>query len=95
MNKNNISFFGVAFFILLFAYQTNAQVTLQIGAGLGYSTPTGDYGGRQTEFYNGTKYGIESGFNYHAKAKCGLLFINVFGEIGYTTFSGEGEVDIW
>ena len=91
MNKNNISFFGVAFFILLFAYQTNAQVTLQIGAGLGYSTPTGDYGGDMTEFYNGTKYGIESGINYHAKARVGLLFLNVFGEIGYTTFSGEGE----
>ena len=72
---------------MFFTYQTNAQVTLQIGAGLGYSTPTGDYGGNTTEFYNGTKYGIESGFNYHAKARVGLLFLNVFGEIGYTTFS--------
>ena len=91
MKINYTSFLTAAFFILLFAYQTNAQVTLQIGAGLGYSTPTGDYGGDMTEFYNGTKYGIESGINYHAKARVGLLFLNVFGEIGYTTFSGEGE----
>ncbi len=91
MKKINIYFIAAAFFVLIFTYQTNAQVTLQLGGGLGYTTPTGDYGGNTTEFYNGTKYGIESGFNYHAKARVGLLFLNVFGEIGYTTFSGEGE----
>lgn len=91
MKKNSISFFAVAFFILLFAYQTNAQVTFQVGAGLGYSVPTGDYGGTTVDFYNGTKYGMESGFNFHGKARVGLLFINAFGEVGYTTFSGSGE----
>ena len=91
MKINQISFFTAVFFLLVFAVQSNAQVTLQLGAGLGYSTPTGDYGGDMTEFYNGTKYGIESGFNYHAKARVGLLFLNIFGEIGYTTFTGEGE----
>jgi Outer membrane protein beta-barrel domain len=91
MKNIHISFLTAALLVLICTYQTNAQVTLQIGAGLGYSTPTGDYGGNTTEFYNGTKYGIESGFNYHAKARVGLLFLNVFGEIGYTTFSGEGE----
>lgn len=91
MKNNNIHYFAAALFVLIFSYQTNAQVTLQIGGGLGYSTPTGDYGGNTTEFYDGTKYGIESGFNYHAKARVGLLFLNVFGEIGYTTFNGAGE----
>lgn len=91
MKNYHISFFAATLFLVFFTYQTNAQVTLQIGAGLGYSTPTGDYGGDMTEFYNGTKYGIESGFNYHAKARVGLLFLNVFGELGYTTFSGEGD----
>lgn len=91
MKNYSVSFLAVTLFILLFAYRTNAQVTLQLGGGLGYATPTGEYGGDMTEFYNGTKYGIESGFNYHAKARVGLLFLNVFGEIGYTTFSGEGE----
>lgn len=91
MKKNSISLFATALFVMIFSYQSYAQVTLQLGGGLGYSTPTGDFGGNTTEFYNGTKYGIESGFNYHAKARVGLLFLNVFGEIGYTTFSGEGE----
>ena len=91
MKNYSISFFAVTLFILLFAYQTNAQVTLQLGAGLGYATPTGDFGGNTTEFYKGTKYGLESGFNYHAKARVGLLFLNIFGELGYTTFSGEGD----
>lgn len=91
MKNNTISFFAAALFILLFTNQTNAQVTLQLGAGLGYATPTGDYGGNTTEFYNGTKYGIKSGINYHAKARVGLLFLNVFGEVGYTTFTGDGE----
>lgn len=91
MKNYSVSFLAVTLFILLFAYRTNAQVTLQLGGGLGYATPTGEYGGDMKEFYNGTKYGIESGFNYHAKARVGLLFLNVFGEIGYTTFSGEGE----
>jgi hypothetical protein len=91
MKNYHISIFAAALFLMFFTYQTNAQVTLQLGAGLGYSTPTGDYGGNTTEFYEGTKYGIESGVNYHAKARVGLLFLNVFGEIGYTTFTGEGE----
>jgi hypothetical protein len=91
MKNKHFSFFTATLFLMFFTYQTNAQVTLQLGAGLGYATPTGDYGGDMTEFYNGTKYGIESGFNYHAKARVGLLFLNVFGEIGYTTFTGEGE----
>lgn len=91
MKNYHISFFAATLFFVFFTYQANAQVTLQLGGGLGYSTPTGDYGGNTTEFYSGTKYGIESGFNYHAKARVGLLFLNVFGEIGYTTFSGEGE----
>jgi len=92
MKINQISFFTAVFFLLVFAVQSNAQVTLQLGAGLGYSTPTGDYGGSTIDYYNGTKYGMESGFNYHAKARAGLLFINAFGEIGYTTFSSEGEI---
>jgi hypothetical protein len=93
MKNSHIYYLAVALFFIIFAYQTNAQVTIQLGGGLGYATPTGDYGGNTTEFYNGTKYGMESGFNYHAKARFGLLFLNVFGEIGYTTFSGEGEAE--
>jgi len=92
MKKINSLIVVSVLFVLLFALQTNAQITFQVGGGLGYSVPTGDYGGTTIEYYNGEKYGMESGFNFHGKARVGLLFINAFGEIGYTTFSGEGEI---
>ena len=80
--------------VLLFSFQTNAQVTLQIGGGVGYSVPVSDYAGSTTDFYAGTKYGMESGFNLHAKARVGLIFINAFGELNYTSFgSGKGDAE--
>lgn len=90
MKKTYLAIFFTAF-LFLFLTQANAQITFQIGGGLGYSVPTGDYGGNTAEFYQGNKYGMESGFNFHGKARLGLLFINAFGEVGYTSFSGEGE----
>ena len=93
MKKLHISFLSAIFIALVFTIQTNAQITFQVGGGIGYSVPSGDYGGTTDDFYNGTKYGMESGFNFHGKARVGLLFINAFGEIGYTTFSGNGAAD--
>lgn len=92
MKKSNLSIAGIFLFVLFFAFQTNAQITVQVGAGVGYSVPTGDFGGEPVDFYNGTKYGMDPGFNFHAKARLGLLFVNAFGEIGYTNFSTEGGV---
>ena len=82
MKKLQVSFLAAALFVIIFSFQTNAQVTLQAGVGLGYSVPTADYGGSTVDFYNGTKYGMSSGMNFHGKARVGLLFLNVFGEIG-------------
>lgn len=91
MKKLLSSLITAVLFVLIFALQSNAQITFQIGGGLGYSTATGDYGGSTIDFYNGDKYGMGSGFNYHAKVRAGLLLLNAFGEIGFTNFSGEGE----
>ncbi len=77
--------------IIIFTLTTHAQITLQVGGGLGYISPVGDYGGSTIDFYNGTKYGMSSGFNYHAKARVGLLGLNLFGIIEYSTVSGDGE----
>ena len=38
-------------FVSLITSQTNAQITFQIGAGAGYSLPSGDYGGTAIDFY--------------------------------------------
>jgi hypothetical protein len=77
--------------LFLISPQLYSQVTLQIGGGLGYIAPAGDYSGSTVDFYNGTKYGMSSGFNYHAKARVGLLGLNLFGMIEYSTVSGDGE----
>ncbi len=76
---------------LILSASAYSQITLQVGGGLGYVSPTGDYGGSTIDFYNGTKYGMSSGFNYHAKARVGLLGLNLFGIIEYSTVSGDGE----
>ena len=76
---------------LILSASAYSQITLQVGGGLGYVSPTGDYGGSTIDFYKGTKYGMSSGFNYHAKARVGLLGLNLFGIIEYSTVSGDGE----
>ena len=91
MKKTFVSTIMAALLVLIFAYQTNAQITVQLGAGAGYTIPTGDYGGTTIDFYNGTKYGMKSGYSFNGKARVGLLFLNAFGEIGYTNFTGSGE----
>ncbi len=60
MEKLHISFLLAIFIALVFTIQTNAQITFQVGGGLGYSVPSGDYGGTASDFYDGTKYGMES-----------------------------------
>ena len=83
----------LVFTALLFLVSTQlySQITLQVGGGLGYIAPAGDYSGSTVDFYNGTKYGMSNGFNYHAKARVGLLGLNLFGIIEYSTISGDGE----
>jgi opacity protein-like surface antigen len=83
----------IILYTIIFSSQGNAQISFQIGGGLGYSLPMGDYGGTTMDFYNGTKYGMESGFNLHAKARFNLLVIGGFTEFGYTSFSGSGEAE--
>jgi len=87
--KNAALFFALVAFLV--SPNLYSQISLQIGGGLGYISPTGDYGGSTVDFYNGTKFGMSSGFNYHAKARVGLLGFNLFGIIEYSTVSGDGE----
>ena len=68
-----------------------SQVSVQLGGGLGFISPTGSYAGSTVDFYNGTKYGMSSGYNLHAKARVGLLGFNLSGMIDYSIVSGEGE----
>jgi hypothetical protein len=93
MKKFNLVSLIVILMFIMFSFPTQAQITFQAGAGVGYSVPVGDYAGSTTDFYAGTKYGMGSGLNLHAKARVGFIFINAFGEIGYTSFSNDGGID--
>ena len=79
--------------ILFISTTTFSQITLQVGAGGGYISPTGDYAGSTVDFYNGTKYGMSSGYNFNAKVRVGLLGLNLFGIIDYSSISGDGQSD--
>lgn len=70
-----------------------AQITLQGGVGLGLAMPSSDYGGSTIEYYQGTKYGLSSGINAHARARIGALGMRLMGEVGYSRFSNSGEAE--
>lgn len=70
-----------------------SQITLQIGAGGGYMLPTGTYAGTTEDFYNGSNYGMSSGYNFNAKVRVGLLGFDLFGIVDYSSFSGNGQSD--
>lgn len=70
-----------------------SQVTLQIGVGGGYILPTSDYAGTTEDFYNGAKYGMSSGYNLNAKVRVGLLGIDLFAIVDYSSISGDGQSD--
>jgi opacity protein-like surface antigen len=76
---------------LVLTFSASPQITLQVGGGLGLTSPSEKYAGSTIDFYNGTHYGLGSGFNMHAKARVGLLGLNVFGMIDYSSLSGDGE----
>ena len=45
---------AILFTVILFLVSSNiySQISLQIGGGLGYISPVGDYGGSTVDFYN-------------------------------------------
>jgi hypothetical protein len=83
----------IAGFLLFISPSILSQITLQVGAGGGYVLPTGDYAGSTVDFYNGEKYGMSSGYNFNGKVRVGLIGINLFGIIDYSSVSGEGQSD--
>lgn len=75
------------------AATVQSQVTLQVGGGLGLVIPAGDFGGSTVDYYSGTKYGLSSGFNIHAKARFGLLGLRLAGGVDYSSLSNDGNAE--
>ncbi len=72
---------------------SSAQITAQVGGGLSYNIPQGDAGGSADDFYNGTKYGLSSGYSFFAKARAGIIGTSFFAEIDYSSLNGDGNAD--
>lgn len=68
-----------------------AQVTFQVGGGLGIVRPAGDYGGSTIDYYHGTKYGLSDGLSLHGKLRLGLIGFTLVGEIDYSSLSNSGN----
>lgn len=82
---------AAAMVALFISSSARAQVSFQLGIGGGYVMPAGDYKGTAAEYYAGTNYGLSNGFGVHAKARLGLVGINLTGEIGYAMLSNDGS----
>ena len=80
-----------AFLVFALVIQSNAQVTFQVGGGVGYALAAGDLG-EDITYMEDSGYGMDGGINLHAKARVGLLSFILAGEIGYTMMSSEGTV---
>ncbi len=91
--------------VLLFCFSivlpSQAQLTLQGGVGVGATIPSGDYGGTTLDTYAGTKYGLSTGYNVHAKLRFGAIGFHFAGEVSYSAISntgnsepGQGSVDV-
>ncbi|MBN1130680.1 MAG: outer membrane beta-barrel protein [Chitinispirillaceae bacterium] len=68
-------------------------VKFQIGAGLAYEMPMGDYGGTTVDYYGGTKYGLAGGLNFHAKGRVGAAGFQLGAELGYASLSNSGNAE--
>ncbi len=78
-----------------------AQTNIKLGGGAGIMFPVSDFSGSTLDYYNGSSYGLSSGFNINGKAKIILPGFNLAAEIDYSSLSntgnsepGQGKVDI-
>lgn len=84
-----ISIVGFIFTIPVYS-QIPTPVSVQLGGGIGYVLPGGDYGGTTMDFYSGSKYGLSSGLNIQGKARFALVGINLVGVLNYSSLSNNG-----
>jgi opacity protein-like surface antigen len=71
----------------------NAQVKFSAGPEIGLTLPQGDYSGTTTDYYNGLKYGLNSGLNFGAVFKAKLPVLNIRAAINYSILSNSGLAD--
>ena len=81
-------------FIFLFAsVNLYSQIGISIGPLLGISTPTIDYTGDASDFYDGTKYGMRTGLCYGVLGKVTIGPIKARLSFSYSTLDNNGVAD--
>lgn len=85
----------------LCALPASAQVSLKAGAGIGITSAVSALNGTTMQYYDGSRYGQNSGMNLHGKVKIGLSGLDLVGEVAYSSLTnsgnsepGQGKVDI-
>src|SRR5205085_4108841 len=87
-----IKIFAVMLFVFsVFQNVSQAQIRLAIGPAFGLTSPTVDYTGETTDFYNGQKYGVRSGINYGIMSKLALGSLNARLSVSYVSLSNTGK----
>jgi hypothetical protein len=90
-NKPFVQILGILSIVIILVTPAQSQITFQVGAGAGLAMPASDYSGTTVDFYNGSKYGLKSGFTLNAKVRAGVLGFRGAGEVNYSSFSNTGE----
>jgi opacity protein-like surface antigen len=88
----SIKFFVFVLFCTLYV-PLNAQVNFSAGPQIGVTLPQGDYAGTSTDYYNGLKYGLNTGLNFGAVFKAKLPVLNIRAAVNYSILSNSGLAD--
>ncbi len=86
-------FFAILLAAIINTNTSFSQLRLLIGPVIGYTSPSGDYGGSTTDFYSGIKYGLGASVNYGAEAKLTLGPLNGKLSISYVSMSNSGTAN--
>jgi opacity protein-like surface antigen len=91
--KKILKFLIIPFAIIIFNNPSFSQLHISLGPALGYTIPSGDFGGNTTDYYNGTKYALSGGIDFGAMGRLGLGPINLQLSLLYTPLSNNGVAD--
>ena len=85
----------ILLFSVLFISNSYSQlISVKLGPMLGLTSPSSDYSGETTDFYNGTKYGLKSGFHFGAMGKVSFGPIGGRLSLGYASLSNNGTANV-
>lgn len=71
-----------------------AQFKIMLGPVVGLTSPTADYGGTPSDYYEGYYYGLKPGFNFGVAGKLNHGHLNINLSILYSSMGNSGAADI-